>query len=119
MLTFHSIDSDNNKVIYSTDYKREDNKVIFKDKSAENTDIILTINNDLSLTFERKGDVNMLLPLALGEKKAGFYKSSNGLAFDLNVKTLFLEIKNNKISVEYELYVMDIIQTHKIWILLH
>lgn len=119
MLTFHSVDSDDNKVIFNNDYVREDNRIIFKDKSTENTDIILTINDDLSLVFERKGSINMLLPLALGEKKAGYYKNSNGLEFDLNVKTLFLEIKNNKISVEYELYVMDVVQTHKIWILLH
>lgn len=119
MITFHSIDSDGNKVIFTEKYIKKDNIIIFNDKSAPNTQIELTINDDLSLLFCRKGDIDMYLPLAYKELKIGHYKNSMGLEFDLKVYTTSLRIEKNKISIEYDLEVETIKQHHKIWILIH
>ena len=119
MITFHSVDSDGNKVIFTENYTKKDNIIIFNDKSAVNTQIELTINDDMSVLFERRGNINMTLPLALKEKRCGHYKNEMGLEFDILVYTTLLKITENKISIEYDLEVYDVKQHHKIWILIH
>lgn len=119
MITFHSLDSDGNKVVFTENYTRKDNLIIFNDKSAPNTQIELKINDDLSILFCRKGDIDMSLPLSLKETKIGHYKNSMGLEFDLKVYTTVLRIENNKITIEYDLEVDTFKQHHKIWILIH
>ena len=119
MITFHSVDSDGNKVIFSENYSRKDNKIIFNDKTCSNTEIEITINDDMSVLFCRRGDTNMYLPLSLGEKKIGHYRNSLGLEFDMIVFTTKLIIESNKLTIEYDLNVEDIKQHHKLWILIN
>lgn len=119
MITFHSVDSDGNKVIFNENYSRKDNKIIFNDKTCSNTEIEITINDDMSVLFCRRGDTNMYLPLSLGEKKIGHYRNSLGLEFDMIVFTTKLIIESNKLTIEYDLNVEDIKQHHKLWILIN
>lgn len=115
-LTFHSLDSANNKVFYRTTFNKVDNTLIFLDKTTENTTIYLTIEKDI-LLFERKGNINMRLVLNLEEPTEGKYESSIGLSFDFITKTKKLKISENRIEMEYALYVEgDEISIHKIWI---
>ena len=51
MITFHSVDSDGNKVIFSENYSRKDNIIIFNDKTCPNTQIEITINDDMVITL--------------------------------------------------------------------
>ena len=51
MVTFHSVDSDGNKVIFSENYSRKDNIIIFNDKTCPNTQIEITINDDETYTL--------------------------------------------------------------------
>ena len=119
MITFHSVDSDGNKVIFSENYIKKDNIIIFNGKTCPNTEIELTINDDISVLFSRRGDINMVLPLSLGERKIGHYKNSLGLEFDMIVFTTKLIVNSNKITIEYDLTVEDIKQHHKLWILIN
>ena len=119
MVTFHSVDSDGNKVIFSENFTRKDNRIIFNDKTRPNTQIELTINDDMSVLFERRGNINMCLPLSLGEKTIGHYKNSMGLEFEMVLITTKLIVNSNKITIEYDLVVEDVKQHHKLWILIN
>lgn len=118
-LVFYSLDNDNNKVFFRTEYKRINNQIIFLDKSLENTTIYLTINGN-SLVFERKGNTSMNMSLKEGFISKGHYENSTGLFFDFETKTKSLSIKDNCIEIEYSLFVLsDEISSHKIWITLN
>lgn len=115
-LVFYSLDNDNNKVFFRTDYEKKDNRIIFQDKSIENTMIYLTINGN-SLLFERKGNTSMIMSLEEGKNTSGHYESSTGLFFDFVTKTKILSIIDNQIKIEYSLYVQEEeMSSHKIWI---
>ena len=119
MLTFHSIDDENNKIIFKSEYKKNNNIIIFEDKSVENTMIFLTINED-NIIFERKGNINMKLILHKNIKTQGYYQNELGLDFKFNIITSKLEYNKNKINIGYSMYLdEDLISTHKIWILFH
>lgn len=118
-LVFYSLDNDNNKVFFRSDYLKNGNEIIFEDKSVENTKIYLTIMKD-SLVFERKGSTSMHMVLKEGIETSGSYNSSTGLFFDFTVKTKILSIKDNRIEIEYSLFVLgDEMSHHKIWITLN
>ena len=119
MITFHSVDSDGNKVVFSENYTRKDNIIIFNDKTSPNTQIELTINDDNSVLFCRRGEINMFLPLSLGENKIGHYSNKMGLEFNMEVLTTKLNISSKKVSIEYELVVEDVKQHHKLWLLIN
>lgn len=119
ILTFHSIDSNDNKIIYKTEYIKKDNQIIFADKSMENSVIQLTIEND-SITFKRIGDNEIDLMLVYNQKTTGFYKNTMGLEFKFEVYTTSLNITTKKISIEYTMFLENNpMSTHKIWILFH
>ena len=61
MITFHSVDSDGNKVIFSENYTRKDNIIIFNDKTSTNTQIKLTINDDNNVLFLYRNKNNMFI----------------------------------------------------------
>ena len=79
-LVFYSLDNENNKVFFRTDFKKIDNKIVFSDKSMENTTIYLTINGN-SLVFERKGNTSMMMVLEEGITHSGHYENNTGLFF--------------------------------------
>lgn len=118
-LTFYSIDSNNDKVIYHTSYIKSENTIIFDDKSVSNTKIYLTID-DNKVLFERKGNVSM--KILLEEDKLSFchYENEMGLSFDFTVVTTYLSISNKRIEMAYELFLEnDMISNHKITIIFH
>lgn len=118
-LTFYSVDSNDEKVVYNTPFVRDENQIIFLDKSVSNTTIYLTILEN-SLLFERKGDIEMSLPLEMGKKTHCHYKNELGLEFDFLVLTNELLISSKRIEMEYSLFLEgDTISTHKITILFH
>lgn len=119
-LTFYSVDSNDEKVVYTTSYKEIDSSTIeFIDKSVENTVINVKKLSTSSLLFTRCGKVTMILNLDLNKSTKGYYKNDLGLEFEFSVKTKKIEFINNKYYVEYETNINDIISTHKISILLH
>lgn len=119
ILTFHSIDNDDNKIIYKTEYIKKDNLITFDDKSMENTQIHLTIESD-SIHFQRVGDNEMDLMLIYNQKTTGFYKNSIGLEFEFEVFTSGLTINSKRISIKYTMFLEgNPMSTHKIWILFH
>ena len=118
-LTFYSIDSNNDKVLYHTSYIKSENTIIFDDKSVLNTKIYLTIKDDKVL-FERKGNVIMYILLDLDKITFCHYENEMGLKFDFSVKTTNLVLKNNKIEMAYQLFLEnDMISNHKITIIFH
>ncbi|MCR5350408.1 MAG: DUF1934 domain-containing protein [Acholeplasmatales bacterium] len=119
-LTFYSIDSNDEKVIYTTSYKRIDSSTIeFVDKSVEDTVINIKKLSTSSLLFTRTGKVTMILNLELNNSTKGYYKNHLGLEFEFSVYTNKIEFIDNKCVVEYKMNINDIISTHKISILLH
>ncbi len=118
-LTFYSIDSNNDKVIYHTSYIKSENTIIFDDKSVSNTKIYLTIDDD-KVQFVRKGNVFMNVLLEYNKNTFCHYENEIGLSFDFIVKTTNLSITNKRIEMEYDLFLEnDKISSHKITILFH
>lgn len=118
-LLFHSLDSNENKVFFRSNYERNGNTYVFPDKTDKGTSIILTIKNS-EILFERKGNTNMQLLLSKDNMTLGHYENNLGLKFEFYVKTNNLKIEPQKIEMEYSLYVDDdMLSTHKIWVLFH
>ena len=116
-LTFHSVDSDNNKVTYTTEYEYKNDEYIFLDKSVEDTKIYLKIADDLKITIKRIGNINMEIVLDQYNITIGNYKSKEGLVFELLISNTKIEINKNKLYLEYDSTIYDIKTNHKIWIL--
>ena len=118
-LTFYSKDSNDNKVLFTTSYIKDDNEVIFNDESVSNTTIYLIINND-SIIFKRKGSILMDITIKKDLTTKCHYENEMGLSFDFLVKTKSLLIREKRIEMEYSLFLDgDIISTHKITIIFH
>ena len=118
-LTFYSKDSNDNKVLFTASYIKDDNEIIFNDESTKNTTIYLTINND-SIIFKRKGNINMDITIKNDLISKCHYENEMGLSFDFLVKTNYLVINEKRIEMEYSLCGDgDIISTHKIKIIFH
>lgn len=117
-ITFHSVDSDGEKVIFHTEGTIIDNKIVFVDKTAKNTNIIITLFNDC-VAFERIGESKMYLKLALNTYTKCNY-DNHGLAFEFEAYTTKLNVTNTKLEFEYDMYIeKDLISKRKIYILLH
>lgn len=115
---FYSLDNQNNKVSFNTAYKREDNKIIFEDKSIENTVIYLYIYKD-KLILERKGSVEMKISFIKNKSIPSYYKNQLGLEFNFIAKCHKLTITENRIDIEYDMILdNDLISSHKIWIIM-
>ena len=118
-LVFHSLDDRGEKVLFRTAYQIKDNKIIFDDKSTEGTKVEITLGNPLR--FKRAGNVSMEMLFSLNQKTKGYYKSHEvGFDFDFEVLTDKLIVDNNRISIEYTMFLYgERLSSHKIWILLH
>ena len=115
MLEFYSIDSDNNEVHYMSLYERQNDLIIFDDKSVENTKVFLKIGNQFEIF--RHGKVDMNFKFNKEKLTQGYYKNELGLEIDFVIKTIKLSFDNNIFNVIYELYYAnEKISTHKITI---
>ena len=118
-LSFHSIDDNDNKIFYETNYEKSENEIVFIDKTLENTTNHLLIDED-KLKLIRLGDVEMEMLFILNQTTNGYYKNNIGLEFEFIIKTNKLKVEKNKILVEYNMILDEFTaSTHKIWILLH
>ena len=118
-VVFHSLDDKGEKVLFRSDYKVENNRIIFADRSTEGTTIEITPG--IPMRFTRSGSVNMEILFSPHEKTKAFYASKEvGFDFEFEVYTDRLIVESNRISIEYTMFLYgDRLSSHKIWILLH
>lgn len=83
--------------------KRNDNVIIFPDRSVPNTIISLEFW-DSEVEIRRSGSVNMLQKFRLNEKCDGYYKNDNGLDFIIASYTTKMIVRENEIYLEYDYY---------------
>lgn len=118
IVTFHSLDNDNNKIYFKSEAQIIDDYIVFDDKSIENTKIYLKYNSS-SVIFKRVGNTNMSIEYIQDKITTGTYKNELGLEFNFSVDTTSFSIEKDKIIIEYNMYIeKDYISSHKIWILL-
>ncbi len=118
-VVFHSLDDKGEKVFFRSKCEVINNKIIFDDKSTENTKI--TITPGQPMRFTRAGNVNMEIMFSLNERTRCYYNSKDvGFDFEFEVYTDRLIVESNRISIEYTMFLYgDKLSSHKIWILLH
>jgi uncharacterized beta-barrel protein YwiB (DUF1934 family) len=118
IVSFYSVDEELNKISYKSDAKRINNSIIFEDKSTKDTIINLEIYDD-KIIIDRSGFVNTYFEFRLNETFETKYKSGDGLEFEFKIFCNLLEIKQNRIDIEYDM-ILDESTTfhHKIWLLL-
>lgn len=105
-VTFLSLDDDNNKVYFTSDYSKVDDQIVFLDKSTPNTEIHLKIKDE-EVILERIGSVNMQMIFNLKHLTKGFYNNDMGLDFNFQIKCHKLLCRNKKVNVEYDLILED------------
>ena len=117
-VSFYSVNDENEKVCFKSLAEKNNNQIIFQDKSLSNTMIYLTILKD-KLIFERKGDCNMKIELKNDKKTLGFYSNEIGLEFNFETKCKELIIKDKRIDIQYDMILDNsILSSHKIWIIM-
>ena len=119
IISFYSIDSNDNETKFESEATLSENIYIFDDKSLDNTIINLIVLND-KIIFKRMGNVDMKLELELDKKTKGNYKNSNGLGFDF--ECLCDEFKNDEknIALGYSLIIDgNVISYHKILVTIY
>ena len=119
IISFYSVDSDNNETKFESELTLIDNTYIFEDKSLENTIINLIVLND-RIIFKRMGNVDMNLKLEKNKITKGNYKNINGLEFDFECHCDILKVDNKNINLGYNLIVDgNTISYHKILITIY
>lgn len=115
---FYSINQDKEKVCFHSEGKKDGNRIMFSDLSCENTIISLLVEKD-KIVLKREGDTETEMELIKDKTTKGYYKNKMGLDFFFKVICKRLEIKKNRIDIEYSM-IMDSeeISSHKIWIIL-
>ena len=118
IVSFFSVDEELNKISFKSDAKRINNSIIFEDKSVKDTIINLEIYDD-KIIIDRSGYVNTYFEFRLNETFNTKYKSGDGLEFEFKIFCNLLEIKQNRIDIEYDMILDDFTQFHhKLWLLL-
>lgn len=113
---FYSI-SKNSNVKYISDLKIDNNTYSFKD--SDNTFINLSILNNNHIIINRFGSISMDMVFKTLEKTKSFYKNDMGLEFDLEIFTKDISISKDKIVIEYDLYLDNILNdSYKIFVLI-
>ena len=111
--------SDGEKVDFISEYKYENDKYVFDDKTDIGTFISFEILDNYKVNFNRFGKTITNITFDLNKITKASYDNNNGLAFDFNVKTKRLDIEENKIVVEYDLIIDGAVQsTIKIYLLI-
>lgn len=102
LITFEMV-SENININYKVFGKKNDNTLIFPDKSVPNTMMHVSILTD-SVEIVRTGDVEMKQTFKFNEKTDGYYKNNLGLEFNISSFTTELSIEENAILIFYEHY---------------
>ena len=107
-VTFLSLDDQMNKVHFESEASRNENEIIFVDKTSPNTTIELTIF-DNEVKFVRTGSINSEMVFIQNKKTKGNYSYCSRL-----------DITKNKILIHYTLVLDEYMKTnHKISLLLN
>ena len=105
LINFEMI-SENVNINYKVFGRRENNVLIFPDKSVPNTTMMVVIKSD-EVIIRRTGSVSMGQSFVVGEQQVGFYKNDMGLEFEIRSFTTEMIIEENKIEIFYEHYLED------------
>ena len=118
-VTFLSLDDQMNKVHFESEASRNENEIIFVDKTSPNTTIELTIF-DNEVKFVRTGSISSEMVFIQNKKTKGNYSNDMGLEFDFDIYCSRLDITKNKILIHYTLVLDEYMKTnHKISLLLN
>lgn len=118
IVSFNSLDEELNKVSFVSKAKRINDIIVFEDKSVNDTMINLKIRNN-SIIIDRSGHVNLYMEFKENNIFKTKYKSNDGLEFDFEIFCNMLDIKQNRIDIEYDMILDDFTKTHhKIWVLM-
>lgn len=101
-VSFLSIDEDFTKVHFDVEAVQDNDKIIFVDKSYENTTLHFK-RIDTCVVMERYGDVTMKMVFDSNNQTVGFYKNSEGLEFTFFVVCTKLEWTDKKIKINYDM----------------
>lgn len=102
LITFEMI-TDNINIKYQVFGKRENNTLIFLDKSVPNVTMYVTIKEN-EVEIKRCGRVDMLQRHILNTRLDGHYKDDTGIELNISNITKELKITDNEIVVGYDYY---------------
>lgn len=112
---FYSISKDY-KQKYISDLKIEGSKYIFND--TKDTKTIFDIINTSNISIKRSGDTKMDMVCSLLKTTKGTYENEL-ISFNFEVYTKNIEISDDKISIEYDLYIdAELNNQYKIYLLI-
>ena len=116
-VSFISIDDEKNKINFSTEVIKIDNKYTFDDKTTKNTKIEIEVLGKC-VRLIRTGDITMYMLYDLENITSGSYENSEGLEFNFEIKTTKIEIEKSKIRIDYSM-IMDkqVLSSHKLSLL--
>lgn len=112
---FYSISKDF-KQKYISNLKIDGSKYIFKD--TDTTETIFDIINTQNIAIKRSGESKMDIICSLGQTTSGTYENDL-ISFNFEVYTQNIEISEDKINIEYDLYIDAELNNHyKIFLLI-
>lgn len=115
IVSFVSIDKDNDRVSFEAEAHYEENTLVFPDLSMPNTMLYVTKVDD-ELVIIRDGEVKMDAYYIKNNYSTGIYEG-NGLKFEFRIYTQELVVTKHKIVLEYVMSVEnDIVGSNKITI---
>lgn len=103
MLVYFQMISENLNIDYKVFGRKENNTIIFPDKSVPNTMMHVTVLPDM-VEIVRTGNVEMKQTFKFNEKIDGYYKNNMGLEFEISSFTTEMNIEENSILIFYEHY---------------
>ena len=102
LITFEMI-SENININFKVFGRRENNTLIFPDKSVPNTTMKVTFDQE-KVEIIRSGSVDMKQVFILGKQVEGHYKNDMGLEFAISSFTTEINVEENIIEIFYEHY---------------
>ena len=105
LITFEMI-SENVNISFKVFGRRENNTLIFPDKSVPNTTMRVTFSDEM-VEIIRTGSVDMRQVFIFNKQTQGHYKNDMGLEFSLSSFTTEMTVTENSITIFYEHYLED------------
>lgn len=105
VVSFQSLDSENNKIEYLAEAKQVEDYIEFEDKSCSDTKIRFKTGNGIA-EFIRVGYISMSIKFQLNETTLGAYVNAEGLDFEFEIYTTELQMDKDRLSVRYNM-IMD------------
>lgn len=102
LITFEMI-SENVNISFKVFGRRENNTLIFPDKSVPNTMMRVTFDKDF-VEIIRTGSVDMKQIFQAGKQLEGYYKNDMGLEFSISSFATEIVVEENNITIFYEHY---------------